>query len=378
MLTATIRHMKTGILRQPVRLCSITGITAFMIATDILAADDALGINHSEGMATTLIFALLLSLALGVLIITGLVTWGRKQEHIGEMMLFCMKFLLRSDDVTERCASARALGESRDDGALLVLVDIIADEEEPEEVHKAAREALHQMSELSRKHLDVFAELEMNIELEDSEGIINTVIERFEQGKKKYAQSAFIIGRNYIRLGRFVEAREWLAKAELRNRKFNLYGHRIDFWIGICNRHLLAEADASFDAADYYQAKEHYAVLDHGLNNDEKRQCAIYLRTTCVYCKLKDYKNADQALLQALENNHQTDHALELVPLLRQLLESADMTTDRQGKLDEVEAKLDALSSDIMLKIQKTFVGPDDPMPSGVVTPEGQGVSDSR
>ncbi|MES9811927.1 MAG: hypothetical protein ABW161_09990 [Candidatus Thiodiazotropha sp.] len=169
-----------------------------------------------------------------------------------------------------------------------------------------------------------------------------------------------------------MEAREWLTKAEIRNHKFNLYGDRIDYWIGICNRYLLAEADASYDAADYYQAKEHYAVLDHGLNNEEKRQCAIYLRTTCVYCKLKDYINADQALLQALENNHQTDYALQLVPLLRRLLDSAD---DRQGTFNEVEAKLDALSSDIMLKIKKTFVGPADPIPMGSVTPVGQQLS---
>ncbi|MET0064176.1 MAG: hypothetical protein ABW176_17965 [Candidatus Thiodiazotropha endolucinida] len=372
MLTAIIRHIKAGIFGRSARIFSFTAIVVLMITTDLQAAADALSNNHDDGMAITLIIALMISLTVGAALIIGLVFWGRKQDHIGEMMLFCMKFLLRSDDVTERCASARALGESRDDGALLVLVDIIADEEEPEEVHKAAREALHQMSELSRKHLDVFAELEMNIELQDTEGIINTVIERFEQGNKKYAQSAYTIGRHYIRLGHFVEAREWLTKADIRNRKFNLYGDRIDYWIGICNRNLLAEADASYDAADYYQAKEHYAVLDHGLNDEEKRQCAIYLRTTCVYCKLKDYINADQALLQALENNHQTDYALELVPLLRQLLNPAD---DRQGKLNEVETKLDTLSSDIMLKIKKTFVGPADPIPTGSATPVGQELS---
>ena len=203
MLTDTTRRIKTGILRQPSRLCSIVGITAFMLVTDIQAADDVLGINPNDGMATTLIIALLISLVTGVLIITGLVMWGRKQEHIGEMMLFCMKFLLRSDDVDGRCASARALGEAKDDGALLVLVDIIADEEEPEEVHKAAREALHQMSGRSSKNLDVFAELELNIELEDSEGIINTVIERFEQGKKKYTQSALSSVATIYGLGTF-------------------------------------------------------------------------------------------------------------------------------------------------------------------------------
>lgn len=361
---ATIRSIKTGTPGRTGRISFLTAIIVLIIVTDIQAAGDTLGNNQGDGMAATLIIAFLISLAAGLALILWLVLWGRKQEHIGEMMLFCMKFLLRSDDVAERCASARALGEARDNEALLVLVDIIADEEEDEEVHKSAREALHQMSEHSRKHLDVIAELELNIELQDSEGIINTVIERFEHGDKKYTQSAYIIGRHYMRLGRYVEAREWLTRAEIRNRKFDLYGPRIDYWISVCNHQILAEADASFDAADYYQAKEHYAVLDHGLNDEEKQQCAIYLRTTCVYCKLKDYKNADQALLQALENNHQTDYALELVPLLRQLSESANWTTHRRDELNETEAMLDALTNDIMLKIKNSSIGPVDPLPT--------------
>lgn len=342
------RHGQLHHPRQQCRRYSISGITCFLIADELHAAGDTLSVRSGDDITATLVIALLISLSLGVLIITWLVLWGRKQEHIGEMMLFCMKFLLRSGDVTQRCASAKALGEARDVGALLVLVDIISDEEEAEEVHKAAREALHEMSLHSRKYHDVIADLELNIEQQDSQGIIKIVIDNFEQDKKRYAQSAFIIGRHYMRLGKYLEAREWLTKAEFRNHKFNLYGDRIDYLIDSCNTRLLSEADASFEAADYYQAKEHYAVLDHGLSDTAKRQCAIYLRISCVYCKLRDYRNADQALLQALENNHQTDYALELAPILRQLLQPAGSEINAKNKLKVAETRLDKRVTEIM------------------------------
>ncbi len=348
MQPAISRHHRTRserLLRLVRAVVATTGIT---LLTDIHAAAETLDKPQGDDMATPLIIALLISLTLGASLIAGLVLWGRKQEHIGEMMLFCMKFLLGSNNVTERCASARALGEAHDIGALLVLVDIISDEEEAEEVHNAAREALQVMSRHSRKHRDVIEGLELSIEQQDSLGIINIILDNFEQKKKRYAQSAFIIGRHYIRLGRYVEAREWLTRAEFRNRKFNLYGERIDYWINTCNNRLLVEADAAFEAADYYLAKEHYAVLDHGLSETEKRHCAIYLRIACVYCKLKDFPNADQALLQALEHNHQTDYALELVPLLRPLLNPAPGKGTEREKLQDAEARLDARTSKIM------------------------------
>jgi tetratricopeptide (TPR) repeat protein len=349
MQPAITHHRRTEHRQRCCLSRSIVATTGVALVTELHAAGEALNTRQGDDMTAPLIIALLISLAIGISIIVGLVLWGRKQEHIGEMMLFCMKFLLRSsDDVSERCASARALGEARDIGALLVLVDIISDEEEAEAVHGAAREALHAMSLHSRKRRDVIADLELNIERQDSLGIINTLIDKFEQGKKRYAQSAFIIGRHYMRLSHYVEAREWLTRAEFRNRKFNLYGERIDYWINTCNKRLLIEADASFEAADYYQAKEHYAVLDHGLSEAEKRHCAIYLRITCVYCKLRDYANADQALLQALEHNHQTDYALELVPLLRPLLEPAAGKGVSKEKLKSIEARLDARTTEIM------------------------------
>lgn len=313
-----------------------------------VAAAESVASQDNGGLATALATALLVAVALGALLIIGLVHWGRKQEHIGEMMHFCMKYLLRSEDEAERCAFATALGESKDAGALLVLVDIILDEEEAEAVHKAAREALHEMRANFRKYRDMITDLELEAEQRNFLGIINILIDNFEQDKMRYAQSAYIIGRHYMRLGNYLDARKWLSKAEFRNRKSNLYGDRIIYWIKKCNTRLLEEADTSFKSADYYQAKEHYAVLDHGIKEAEKKNCAVYLRSSCSYCMLKDYQNADQSLLQALEHGHATDLALTLVPLLQEAQQLSDKKFGQGDNLEGVARKIDERVSTIM------------------------------
>ncbi|MCU7815880.1 MAG: HEAT repeat domain-containing protein [Candidatus Thiodiazotropha sp. (ex Rostrolucina anterorostrata)] len=324
------------------------GTIVFLTVPAQVAAVESVASRDSDGLATALAAALLVAIALGALLIIGLVHWGRKQEHIGEMMLFCMKYLLGSEDEAERCASARALGESKDAGALLVLVDVISDEEEIEAVRKAASEALHEMRTRFRKYRDVIADLELEAEQRNFLGIINILADNFEQDKMRYAQSAYIIGRHYMRLGNYVDAREWLTKAEFRNRKSNLYGNRIKYWIKKCNTRLLEEADTSFKSADYHQAKEHYAVLDHGLIEAEKKICAVYLRSSCIYCMLKDYRNADQSLLQALEHGHATDLALTLVPLLQEAQKMSDKKLGQGHNLEGVARKIDERVSAIM------------------------------
>jgi tetratricopeptide (TPR) repeat protein len=260
----------------------------------------------------------------------------------------CMKYLVHSEDEAERCASARALGRINDPGALLVLVDVIWDEEETEAVRKAASETLHEMSVHFRKRKKIITDLELEAEQRNFRGIIEILTANFEQGKTRYVQSAYIIGRHHMRLERYADAREWLTKAEFRNRKFNLYGNRIGYWIQVCNTRLLEEADDSFKTADYQQAREHYAVLTHGLSNADNQRCAVYLRSACVYCKLKDYRNADQALLQALEHNHETDLALTLVPLLREILSPGDKKIAPKDKLEEIKSAIDERASVIM------------------------------
>ena len=97
-----------------------------------VAAVESVAIDEVGNITFPLLITLCVALALAVLIIIGLVHWGRRQDHLEEMMLFCMKFLLKSQDNTERCASAKALTEAKDPGALLVLADLVSDEDETE------------------------------------------------------------------------------------------------------------------------------------------------------------------------------------------------------------------------------------------------------
>lgn len=325
----------------------------FLTAPAPAAAVETVTGQSGGGMLAALLIVILTAIALAALVIVGLIFWSRKQEHISEMMLFCMKYLFHSEDEAERCASAKALGRANDRGALLVLVDVISDEEETEAVHKAAREALHEMGGHFRKFKKIISELESEAEQKNYRGIIEILTTNFEQGETKYAQSAYIIGRHYMRLKRYADAREWLTTANIRNRKFNLYGNRIRYWIEECNTRLLAEADESFKAADYQQAREHYAVLSHGLSDADSQGCAVYLRSACVYCKLKDYRNADQALLQALEHSHDTDLSLTLLPLLQEILGLGDKKDEPKEKHEEIASAIDERVSVIMSKYRK-------------------------
>ena len=328
-------HLRSALHARP----ALTLLGVLAAAAPVTAAPP----TGQEGasMLTVLLVVVLAAIALAALVIAGLVLWGRKQEHIGDMMLFCMKYLVHSEDEAERCASARALGRVKDPGALLVLVNVVWDEDQTDAVRAAASEALHDMGGRFRTHKKTIAELELKAEQRDFRGIIDILTAHFERGDTRYVQSAYIIGRHYMRLGNYADAREWLTKAESRNRKFNLYGNRIGEWIRVCNVRLLEEADDSYKAGDYQQAREHYAVLAHGLSDEDRKRCAVYLRSACVYCKLQDYRNADQAILQALGNNHATDLCLTLVPLLQEMLRLADKDAASPDTLEGARSAID-------------------------------------
>ena len=70
----------------------------------------------------------------------------------------------------------------------------------------------------------------------------------------------------------------------------------------------------------------------------------MYLRTACVFTKLKDFRNADQSLLQALKHNQDTELALTLVPLLQGILRPSN----KQGEQDEEFEAIDKRASEIM------------------------------
>lgn len=335
-------------LRSALHIITAPCLFGFLTAPATVAAVSSVNGTDDGSMLVTLLIVMLATLIAAALIIFGLVFWSHKQEHIGEMLLFCMKYLVHSEDEAERCASARALGRANDFGALLVLIDITLDEEESEAVRKAASEALHKSSIHFRKHKKIVTDLVLEAEQSNFSGIIGILTANFERGKTRYVQSAYIIGRYYMRLRLFVEARVWLTMAEYRNQKFNLYGNRIKYWIQECNTRLLEDADDSFKTADYQQAKEHYAILDHGLSDVDRQRFAVYLRSACVYSKLKDYRNADQSLLQALEHNHATELALTLAPSLQEILSLSDKKVEPNDEFEEIKSAIDKRASEIM------------------------------
>lgn len=302
------------------------------------AAEPASGPGDGS-LLTTLLMVTLGAAVLAGLIIFGLVVWGRKQDHIAEMVHFCLKFLVHSEDEEERCASARALGRANDPGALLVLLDVSLDDEEKVPVRRAAGEALHELGDHLRKYKKIITDIELCAEQADYQGIIKILTANFEKGTTRYAQSAYLIARLYMRLRRYVAAREWLMTAEIRNRRFNLYGNQIQRWIGLSNTRMLEEADDAFRNQSYQDAKKRYAALDQGLDDADRQRFAIYLRTACVFVELRDYRNADQALLQALSKNHGTDLALTLVPLLQEVMKSSDRQTVPRSAVSVIEKR---------------------------------------
>jgi len=342
-------------LRRSLSSKSVAPASASLLATfATVAPAEPAGIAEGVGVGTALLLSLLTALLIGAIIIIGLVVWGRRQEHVRDMILFCMKYLIDSEDEVERGASARALGRSNDPGALLVLANLIWDDEETETVRNAASEALHEMYGRSRRFRRVIAELETEAERKDYLRIIEILNANFEQGDKRYVQSAYIIGRHYMRLGRYADARDWLTKAEYRNRRFNLYGERIQNWIQVCNVRLLEEADDLYRAAEYQQAREHYAVLAHGLTDPDRQRWAIYLRSACVYCKLKEYKLADEMLLQALEHKHDTDLGLSLLHLLQETFglagDGAAVDEKRRSLEEAIDQRADAILKALLAK----------------------------
>ncbi len=299
-----------------------------------------------SSVATGLLVALLLAVVIALVVILVIVRWSHKQEHAGEMTLFCLKYLVHSTDESERSASAKALAKANDAGALLVLLDVSLDDEELPSVRKAATEALHDMGERSRKYSKVIAELEHEREQENLAGLVGVITAHFEQGEKLYAQSAFVLGRLHMLMSLYADARDWFAKAEVRNRKSRLYGGLIPGWIDECNARLLEEADDAYKSGDYMLAKEHYAVLDHGLHGKEKKRGAVHLRSACVHCKLGEYRLADQALLQALDHNQETELSLSLAPMLQEMT-TLDETT-APARFQELKAAIDKRVDEIM------------------------------
>ncbi len=307
-----------------------------------------------EADDSTVIMAVLFGLALVVLaalVVGGLVLWGKKQDDTKHMMSFCIKYLIDTQDETERCNAATALGDANEPGALLVLLDATSDENAEDSVREAAAAALSVMGQKYRKFRKVIKNLTSAVEDADHQKIIDILSSNFEGKGKKYVQTAYVISREYMRLGNYTDAREWIRVAAFRNRKNHTYGKQIRKLADTCNERLFGEGDRLFNTGYYHDAKAQYAVASHGLGDAEKKRFASYLREACVYCKLEDYQDADQALLQALQHHHETDSTLTLNKLLQKLLDQSESARLTEQEREQLNAQIDECVSDIMRKL---------------------------
>jgi len=299
----------------------IPALTVWLLVSSSLSAAAAAETLPEEPSSVMPFLVLgVATIVVGVLLITGLTLWSRKQDEISNMTYFCIDFLINTRNETERYRAAKELGQVKNPGALLVLIDVINNEFAEESIRKAAGDALLEMSQKYRRFKKVIRELLAATEDKDHERIVELLKTHFEHEEKTYVQSAYVIGRELIRLKEYADAREWLHIAEVRNRTFPMYVDQIKDLTAKCNRHLCAEGDMAFKAGDFHLANERFALAGHGLSPEVSNRFAYYLRTACVYCKLEEYENASQAILQALHHDQETDTALELNKLVNKML----------------------------------------------------------
>ncbi|MEN8130753.1 MAG: HEAT repeat domain-containing protein [Pseudomonadota bacterium] len=319
----------------------------WMSSSKLLAAQtaglDVVSNNPSGSSNHFIIWFIVGIITLSSLLVTALTWWSNKQDNINNMMIFCIKYLMESVNEAQKVEAARALGQVKDPAALLILVDIINDESAEENLRMTADGALRELSKIYRKYKDVIDELVLAEEKKDHQKTINILISNFEKQKMLYVQSAFVIGREFMRLKKYADAREWLQKAKIRNKKTVVYVHQISELIDICNEKLIFEGDVLFQLGDYYKALERYALASHDLRYSEKQRFVSHLRLACVYCKLSHYNDAFQETLHALHDRHETDVSLKL----NNLLKSQQIDEKSTKILDDI----DSYVTDVMARL---------------------------
>jgi tetratricopeptide (TPR) repeat protein len=193
------------------------------------------------------------------------------------------------------------------------------------------------MSRHYRRFSKVINELLDATERGDHERTVELLKTHFENGSMKYVQSAYVIGRELVRLENYADAREWLRIAEARNRKYPMYVDQIRELTDRCNRHLFAEGDLAFKAGDFHLANERFALAGKGLSNEVGKRYACDLRAACVYYKLEQYEEAGQALLLALHHQQETDTVLEMNRLLNLLRENPQEAPEYRKLAEELD-----------------------------------------
>lgn len=288
-------------------------------------------------------------LALAALGVTVVTRWSSKQDHMNEMVCFCMGFLIDSDRVPEGQAAAKALGRFNDPRAILVLLDVVNDQQADETLRKTAADALSVLGSDYRKYKQVIDELMSASEQRDDARLIEILTLNFEKSGAEYVQSAYVIGRCYVRQGHYADAKEWFRVAAVRNDVTPFYGDQIRQLVVECDRRLFAKGDELFKSSDYHQARERYSAASHGLSDEENLRYSGFLRLACVYCKLGDYDAADQAVLLALKKDQKTEMSLLLNKLLQQVLDGHHSRASPQRQ--RVVSEIDNLTTEIMKKL---------------------------
>ncbi len=333
-----------------------------LILTAALSAGPALaGDAVSEGAGgSSWINALMAGLGLlvlAVLTVGGLVLWGRKQDRLSVMTSFSMRSLIESKSDEERSAAAKTLAQAKDAGALLVLLDVFSDEDVRDKLRKAAGEALTEMASHSRKHRHLIKALLAALEDDDHGRVVDILEQNFEGGDRAYVQSAFIIGREYLELGRYVKARNWLQVAAWRNKKKPLYGAQINRLINTCNERLFKQGDILFHAGEFHEAKICFSKASHGLDQKDGIRFAPFLRLACVYSGLRHYEDAAQAVALALVNQQQTEQALAFNELLKSLLKPEKEVSKGEEELESLRNEIDKFALATIDKLAVNVIG---------------------
>jgi len=335
---------------------AVSGLLACCLVSAELLAENAPAAGAAADSGTglpvlTIAFFVAGLIGLSVLVITALTRWSHKQDNIGNMMPFCIRYLVETRDVVEKCEAATALGHVKDPAALLILVDVINDQETEKSLRKTASEALRDMSRIYGRYEKVIDNLLLAAEDKDHQKSIDILISNFENKDKKYVQSAYVIGREFLRLKQYAEAREWLQKAKNRNSKAVVYVHQISQLIDTCNEKLFSEGDVLFKVGDYYDALEHYALAAHDLGYGEKQLFCSHLRLACVYCKLKHYEKAYQETLHALHDHHETDSSLKLNNMLNKQRGEIGGTPEAEERRERMHNEIDGCVTHIMARL---------------------------
>lgn len=334
----------------PGRLATLIQIPALLTPCIAFAAENGTASEPESPLILLILFGTS-TIAISVFLIVGLTRWGKKQDQIQSMMPFCIRYLAKSKNEIEKISAAKVLGRSKHPAALLILIDIVNDEKVGEGLHNAAVEALREMSRNYRKYTHLIDESLTAVEAKTHQKTIDLLIRYFENGKKRHVQSAYVIGREYLRIENYSEARTWLQKAKNRNMKAQVYVNQISQLITTCTQHLFDAGDALYKAGKYHDALERYALASHDIGFADKQRFSAHLRLACIYCKLEHYEDAYQETLLALQDHHKTDTSLTLNKLLHGRLSESARTPEAKERRDKLAAEIASLVDKAMVEL---------------------------